>query len=108
MTDKDYSGKNPTELQALVMRLFPSEEYGEDSNVDELWNRVVDLEHSHDELVEALERCTVQLSELIQYQENEIGSFDEVTDEHRMWVQGQAYTKKCLTRAKAALKKAKP
>ena len=43
-----------SELQALVIRLFPPEEYGEDSNVEELYNRITDLETQNAALIAAL------------------------------------------------------
>lgn len=36
--------KKPSEIQALIVRLLPPEEFGEDANVEELYNRVTDME----------------------------------------------------------------
>lgn len=36
--------KEPSKIQALIIRLLPPEEFGEDANVEELYNRVTDME----------------------------------------------------------------
>jgi hypothetical protein len=35
---------NDKEIDALFQKLLPPEEYGEDSNVEELYNRIMDME----------------------------------------------------------------
>jgi predicted transcriptional regulator len=54
-----------SELQALIMRLFPPHEYGEDSNVEELYNRCTDLEKQVEELTKVNEELKKDVVELL-------------------------------------------
>lgn len=60
-------GKKLTEAQRLIIRLLPPEEYGEDSNVEELYNRVTnmgsELEQARKEIAELKEKISNMYAE---------------------------------------------
>jgi len=62
------------ELDSLFQKLLPPEEFGEDSNVEELYNRIIDLEAKNN---------TYQLSlanEVIEY------LYKNTTGDHNCWL----------------------
>jgi len=74
------------ELDSLFQKVLPPEEFGEDSNVEELYNRIIDLEKRSWQSIENLPQAVNEEPQIVEVLIDNTEISEAYYDENTWWI----------------------